>query len=63
MFPDLIDRVNQFQKDWAKLGIVVRREVPSGYPDLPSHVHVEVGNELEKYPDQRYRLLEPRRPR
>ena len=60
---DYLQRVNQFAQDWSKVGIVVRRESPPGHPLLPQEVHVEVQNELEEKPDDRFLMIDPRRHR
>jgi hypothetical protein len=60
LFQQYDDRVNRFMTEWNKVGIIVRREVPPGNDFLPSEVHIEVDNELQKNPDNRYELIDPR---
>lgn len=60
LFQQYDDRVNKFLEDWYKVGIIVQREVPSGNDFLPSEVHIEVQNELQEKPDDRYEMIDPR---
>lgn len=54
-----IEKINQFLADWSKVGIVTRREVPTGNSLLPPVVHVEMQNELIESPDDRFDQIHP----
>ena len=58
-----LDRVNQFITDWSKVGIVVRHENPTPDALIPAEVFIEVGNELEASPDDRFTQVNPWRHR
>jgi len=39
-----LDRLDQFMKEWFKLGIITRQSVPGGIGELPAEVFVEMEN-------------------
>lgn len=56
-------RVEQFLLDWAKVGIVTQRAILSDNQLLPPFAHVEMQNELEEKPDDRFDNINPHRHR
>jgi hypothetical protein len=56
-------RLHQFLKDWFKVGFIVRRDMTQPYSELPPEVYIEVDNELEAKPDERYEQIDPRKHR
>jgi hypothetical protein len=60
LFQQYDDRVIRFLKEWYKVGVIVRREVPPGSDFLPAEVYIEVQNQLQEKPDDRYVNIDPR---
>jgi hypothetical protein len=58
--PDYQIKINQFVQDWGKVGIIVRKDGPTGDPALPATLYVEIGNEFQTHPDQMEQRVNPR---
>ena len=53
-------RIEEFLREWNKVGIISRQETPPGYEWLPPFVHIETQNELEENSGDRFLAVDAR---
>jgi hypothetical protein len=56
-------RLNSFAEDWYKVGIVVSKEGPKDKTDFPPEMYVEMENNFESKPTNRFENVDPRKNR